>query len=59
MLGKSIAVIVVAATLAGCETTSNEPTDAYVKRTLENNATTMAPRVSASADVNTTAAPNS
>ena len=59
MLGKSIAVIVVAATLAGCQTTSNEPTDTYVKRTLENNATTMAPRVSASADVNTTAAPNS
>lgn len=59
MLGKMIAVVAVAATLAGCQTTSSQPTDAFVKRTLESNATTMTPNVSASTDSEFPAAPNS
>lgn len=46
MLVKMIAVVTLAVTLAACQTASNQPTDAFVKRTLEGNKTTMAPRVS-------------
>lgn len=46
MLVKMIAIVTLAATLAACQTTSNQPTDAFVKRTLEGNKTTMTPQVS-------------
>ena len=59
MHGKMIAIVVIAAALAGCQTASNQPTDAFVKRTLEGNATTMTPSVSTSVDGNFPVAPNS
>lgn len=59
MREKMIAIVVMAAALAGCQTASNQPTDAFVKRTLENNATTMTPSVSSSVDGEFPVAPNS
>jgi starvation-inducible outer membrane lipoprotein len=58
MLGKMIAVVALALTLTACQTAPNQPTDAFVKHTLETNKTTMAPRVSPESSGQYPAAPN-
>lgn len=50
MLRKMIVLLVIVGAVTGCQTASNQPTDAFVKKTLEGNATTMTPRVSPATD---------
>ncbi len=57
MLRKMIVLLVIVSSISGCQTASNQPTDAFVKKTLEGNATTMTPRVSPAADGDYPAAP--
>ncbi|MUO72923.1 hypothetical protein [Agrobacterium vitis] len=57
MLRKMIVLLVIVGSISGCQTASNQPTDAFVKKTLEGNATTMSPRVSSETDGNYPAAP--
>ena len=59
MLRKTIALVFAVASITGCQTASNQPTDTFVKKTLEGNATAMSPRVSASTDGSYPAAPDS
>lgn len=43
MMRKVVLIVAVGLALAGCQTTSNQSTDAFVKSTLEKNATAPAP----------------
>lgn len=58
MLGRMIIAFVLAVTLSACQTASNQPTDAFVKSTLETNKTTMAPTVSPESSGDFPATPN-
>lgn len=58
MLRKMIVLLVIVGSVTGCQTASNQPTDAFVKKTLESNATTMTPRVSPGTDGEYPAAPS-